>query len=201
MNRALAPVVVGVLAGALAGSGLLAGCASQTAVLLPGEAGHPVGALVRLNKDGSDGAMLNEANEALKGGNGVRHNVKVKPVYNELIARLPLPAKSFILSFEQGKDQPELTSANLQTIDDVKTEMALRPGAEVQVTGHTDTTGTDKINDPLSERRAEKFRDQLIQLGFPADQVSAVPRGSREPADPSDPNNNDKNRRIEVIVR
>ena len=189
------------LALALAGSGLLAGCASQTAVLLPGEAGHPVGALVRLNKDGTDGAMLNEANEALKGGNGVRHNVKVKPVYSELIAGLPLPYKSFTLSFALGADLPEQTDANRKTIDYIRDEVALRPGAEVQVTGHTDKSGGPQINIKLSEDRAANFRKYLIQNGFPEDQVSTVGRSSLEPFDPGNPDDDAKNRRIEVIVR
>jgi outer membrane protein OmpA-like peptidoglycan-associated protein len=189
------------LAGALAGSALLAGCASQTTLLLPGEAGHPVGALVRLNKDGSDGAMLNEANEGLKGGNGVRRNVKVKPVYNELISGLPLPAKSFTLTFALGADLPEVTDANRRTIDYIRDEMALRPGAEVQVTGHTDKSGGPQINIKLSEDRAANFRKYLIQNGFSEDQVSAVGRSSLEPFDPGNPDDDAKNRRIEVIVR
>lgn len=200
MNRALAPVVAGALAGALAGSGLLAGCASQTAVLLPGEAGHPVGALVRLNKDGSDKTVLNEANEAFA-GNGVRHNVKVKPVYNGLIAGLPLPSKSFTLTFALGADLPEQTDTNRRTIDYIRDEVALRPGAEVQVTGHTDRSGGPQINVKLSQDRAENFRKYLTENGFPADQVSAVGRSSLEPFDPGNPGDDAKNRRIEVIVR
>ena len=195
MRRALALVLVG----ALAGSGLLAGCASQTTLLLPGEAGHPVGALVRLNKDGSDGAALNEANEALK-GSGVKRNVNVKPEYNQLIAGLPLPYKTFSVTFPLGADLPEKNAEYFRFLDDVRTEIALRPGAEVQVTGHTDKQGGPNFdNIGLSRKRAEKFRDVLIkEAGFPEDQVSAVGRGSLEPADLDD---DSKNRRIEVIVR
>ena len=197
MRLALALALAG--AGLLACSGLLAGCASQTALLLPGEAGHPVGALVRLNKNGSDAVVLNEANEALA-GSGVRHNVKVKPAYNELIAALPLLAKSFSINFPLGADLPDKNAAYTAFLDDVRTEIALRPGAEVQVTGHTDKQGGPNFdNVGLSRKRAEKFRDVLInEAGFPADQVSAVGRGSLEPVDPND---DSKNRRIEVIVR
>lgn len=195
-SSALAP------AWAAAGALLLAGCASQSAVLLPGETGHPVGALVKLNPDGSDGRVLSEANEALRGRNHLKHNVKVKPRYNELIAGLPLPAKSFTLSFALGADLPEQTADNRKTIDYIRDEVALRPGAEVQVTGHTDASGGPGFdNDELSERRAENFRRFLIANGFPDDQVSAVGRGKREPFDPKDPDNDAKNRRIEVIVR
>ena len=183
----------------LASSAMLTGCASQTTLLLPGEAGHPVGALVKLNKDGSDGAMLNEANEVLKGGNGVKRNATVRPEYNQLMAGLPLPYKTFTLTFALGADLPEDTPENRRTIDYIRDEMALRPGAEVQVTGHTDATGGPNFdNDGLSLKRAENFRQDLIAKGFPIDQVSAVGRGKRELLDPA---NDSKNRRIEVIVR
>jgi outer membrane protein OmpA-like peptidoglycan-associated protein len=187
------------LALALAGSGLLAGCATQTTLLLPGETGHPVGALVKLNKDGSDGRVLDEANEALRGGNSLRRNAKVRPEYNQLMAGLPLPYKTFTLTFALGADLPEDTKENRDTIDYIRDEMALRPGAEVQVTGHTDASGGPGFdNDGLSLKRAENFRQELISKGFPDDQVSAVGRGKRELLDPDD---DKKNRRIEVIVR
>ena len=198
MRRALALAGAGLLAG------LVAGCASQTALLLPGEAGHPVGALVKLNKDGSECA-LNEPNEAIKGGCSIRHNVKVKSAYTDLIAGLPLPAQSFALTFALGADLPDLSPTteagrlNRATLDHIRDEVALRPGAEVQVTGHTDASGGPNFdNDALSRKRAENFREYLISNGFPADQVSTVGRGKREPIDPS---NDVANRRIEVIVR
>lgn len=192
-------------AAALALAGLLAGCATQTTLLLPGEAGHPVGALVKLNKDGSDAVVLDQANEALKPGNGVRRNVKVKPAYTALMAGLPLPAQPFTLTFAIGADLPDFdpgTAAGKQnraTLDHIRDEVALRPGAEVQVTGHTDASGSPGFdNDSLSRKRAENFRAYLIANGFPDDQVSAVGRGKREPVDP---NNDAANRRIVVIVR
>jgi outer membrane protein OmpA-like peptidoglycan-associated protein len=143
--------------------------------------------------------VLDEANEALKGGNAVQRNARVKPQYNQLMAGLPLPYKTFTLTFALGAELPEDTAENRRTIDYIRDEMAVRPGAEVQVTGHTDATGGPNFdNDALSLKRAENFRQDLIAKGFPADQVSAVGRGKRELLDP---NNDSKNRRIEVIVR
>jgi OOP family OmpA-OmpF porin len=187
----------------LAGSGLLAGCASQTALLLPGEAGHPVGALVVLNKDGSDATVLDEANEALGSGKGVRRNVKSKPAYTELMAGLPMPAQPFTLTYANGESVPKQNAENLRTIDYIKDVAATRPGAEVQVTGHTDDNDDNGRFDniKLSRERAENFRAVLIASGIPADQVSAVGRGALEPADSNDPKNDDKNRRIVVIIR
>ena len=39
------------------------------------------------------------------------------------------------------------------------------PGARIEVTGHTDATGADAINQVLSEKRAEKVASFLIEVG------------------------------------
>lgn len=179
----------------------LAGCAAgQTIVLLPGERGHPVGGVRVLAKDGSAQVVLNQAGQGLSGNSTTPRQILLKPQYTELEAGLPLPAKSFTLTFAPGAELlPEQTEANRRTIDYIRDEMALRPGAEVQVTGHTDALGGPNFDsDALSLKRAENFRAYLIANGFPADEVSAVGRGKREPVDP---NNDAANRRIEVIVR
>lgn len=190
------------LAGAVIVPGLSA-CATQTVQLLHGEGDHPVGKLVELDRrDGSDKAVLDAVNDTLASGSKVRHNVKVKPAYDELMAGLPLPSRSFAITFPPGADLPVKDDRYIKFLDDIRTEIALHPGAEVQVSGHTDSTGGPGYdNVGLSQRRADRFRDVLIESGFQAGQINAVGRGALEPADRDDPNNNDKNRRIEVIVR
>ena len=49
------------------------------------------------------------------------------------------------------------------------------------VVGHTDTTGTNAINDPLSERRARAVLGFLQSKGMPVKRATAEGRGSREP--------------------
>lgn len=187
----------------LAAGTLLAGCASQTALLLPGEPGHPVGALAVLGKKGE--TVLDQANEAASlsaGGASLKRNVAVKPEYATLIGSLPPPAVPFTLQYENGADLPAETPGNLQTIDDIKTELANRPGAEVQVTGFTDRVGSEEANLALSQKRAEKFRLRLLAAGLQPDQVSAIGRGELDPVEPTDDNvASEKNRRIVVIVR
>ncbi len=57
------------------------------------------------------------------------------------------------------------------------------PNANFEVEGHTDSTGNDKINDPLSTARAEAVRDYLISQGVKANRLTAKGYGSKRPID------------------
>jgi outer membrane protein OmpA-like peptidoglycan-associated protein len=70
----------------------------------------------------------------------------------------------------------------------------------VQVTGHTDTSGSVRYNQRLSQRRAKNVADALVHLGVPAqtivfggvgenDLAVPTPDGVREP----------RNRRVTVV--
>jgi outer membrane protein OmpA-like peptidoglycan-associated protein len=69
------------------------------------------------------------------------------------------------------------------------------------VEGHTDNTGTDAINQPLSQRRANRVRDFLVSQGVPVSKLSAVGYGSSRPAVPND-NEADRalNRRVQLEI-
>ncbi len=69
------------------------------------------------------------------------------------------------------------------------------------IVGHTDATGNDAINDPLSKRRAEAVEDYLASQGVAANRMTASGRGSNDPLFPNDtPENQAKNRRVEIGV-
>jgi len=69
------------------------------------------------------------------------------------------------------------------------------------VEGHTDSQGSDKINQPLSLNRATAVRDYLVSRGVPSDRISAVGMGSSKPvADNLTPENRANNRRVEIII-
>jgi len=75
------------------------------------------------------------------------------------------------------------------------------PGLILQVEGHTDSTGSDELNQKLSEQRAGATRDYLIQQGLTADRITAVGFGKTMPmADNSTAEGRRKNRRVEIVV-
>jgi outer membrane protein OmpA-like peptidoglycan-associated protein len=72
----------------------------------------------------------------------------------------------------------------------------------VRVVGHTDSTGSDAINDPLSLRRAETVRNYLEDRGIRGDRVEVAGRGSREPvASNESAEDRARNRRVEIFLR
>ncbi|MBV9841197.1 MAG: OmpA family protein [Sphingomonadaceae bacterium] len=186
---------------------LVAGCATERVVLLPGEPGRPVGALAVINEDGSDRTVLADANSgvSLAAGKGALQSRAVAPTsvetrYGQLIADLPPPSKHFTLNFDVGEATPGPDQE--ATLQQIFQEAHSRAGAEVQVVGHTDTLASMEFNDKLSEQRAEQVRDYLISRGLPPNQVRATWRGEREPLVPTPDNTSEpRNRRVEVIVR
>lgn len=190
---------------ALALAALSAGCATQSVTLLPGEEGHPVGAVAVLNEDGSERGLLNRANS--RAGLAQRHvrpatlgDRRVQRRYGALVGALPPPPVRFVLTFDIGRSRLAADQeATLQTMLRTAYE---RPGAEVQVIGHADTLDTDEVNDDLSRRRAEEVREDLITRGLPPDQVRATWRGKRDLAvQTGDGVAEEANRRVEIIVR
>ena len=72
----------------------------------------------------------------------------------------------------------------------------------VRIVGHTDSTGSDAINDPLSLSRARTVRDYLEDRGVPASRLMIEGRGSRQPvADNGSDAGRAKNRRVEIFLR
>lgn len=72
---------------------------------------------------------------------------------------------------------------------------------KVRIVGHTDSTGTDAINDPLSVNRASSARNYLASRGVDPARIAIDGRGSREPiADNSTEAGRAKNRRVEIFV-
>lgn len=76
------------------------------------------------------------------------------------------------------------------------------PNTRIDIIGHTDNTGSDAINDPLSLARARSVRDYLSDRGVPAARIQVAGRGEREPvADNSTEAGRARNRRVEIFLR
>ncbi len=75
------------------------------------------------------------------------------------------------------------------------------PTAQVRIIGHTDSTGNDGINDPLSLARAESARNYLTQRGVNGARIQVQGMGSRQPVASNDtPAGRAHNRRVEIYV-
>lgn len=77
----------------------------------------------------------------------------------------------------------------------------LDPNVLVTVVGHTDSTGSDAINDPLSRDRALAVRDYLSARGVSASRMRVDGRGAREPVASNDTEaGRAANRRVEIFL-
>ena len=75
------------------------------------------------------------------------------------------------------------------------------PVTTVNIVGHTDNTGSNAVNDPLSLNRARATRDYLTAHGVAEGRISIAGRGSHEPvASNASAAGRAKNRRVEIFV-
>ena len=75
------------------------------------------------------------------------------------------------------------------------------PNTTVSIIGHTDSTGSDSINEPLSVERAAHTRDYLAMRGVSPTRIVTEGRGAREPiASNADASGRARNRRVEIYV-
>ena len=86
-------------------------------------------------------------------------------------------------------------------LDRLASTLNQHPVTTVTIIGHTDSTGSDAVNDPLSVNRAASTRDYLVQRGVSAQRIAVDGRGSRQPvADNSTASGRAMNRRVEIFI-
>lgn len=105
------------------------------------------------------------------------------------------------IQFETGSDQ--LTAQSVTIVEELAEILKGYPNYKVDIAGHTDSQGADKKNLLLSERRANRCMEKLIELGIEATRLTAKGFGERKPiATNKTADGKAKNRRVEFgLVR
>lgn len=112
--------------------------------------------------------------------------------------RLKLDIPSDV-SFDTGRSAIKSNFAPI--LNQFATSLNQNSVTTVTIIGHTDSTGSDAINNPLSIDRADAARDYLVSRGVARTRIMTDGRGSREPvADNGTTQGRDKNRRVEIYV-
>jgi len=103
------------------------------------------------------------------------------------------------VSFDVGR---HAIKPNMRPVlDRLASTLNQHPVTTVTIIGHTDSTGSDAVNDPLSVNRAASTRDYLVQRGVSAQRIAVDGRGSRQPvADNSTASGRAMNRRVEIFI-
>jgi outer membrane protein OmpA-like peptidoglycan-associated protein len=102
--------------------------------------------------------------------------------------------------FQSGK--AELLPAARNKLSEVATALAQGDAAsKIVVEGHTDSVGSETMNQTLSMRRAEAVRDALVSSGVGSERVTVQGYGASRPvADNESPAGRANNRRVEIVV-
>ena len=143
-------------------------------------------------------AGLNEYGSGLYAMTGFRMAQGAVPLYDRLASDGKIV--TYAITFDTGKAtlKPE---ADVE-INRIKGIMDQDASLKFEVQGHCDNTGSDAVNDPLSQKRAEAIVARLVELGIAKDRLAAVGKGSHEPiADNATDEGRAKNRRVEFIKK
>jgi len=108
--------------------------------------------------------------------------------------------KSFEVVFRTGS--AILLPRGKSVLDTVAAYLERNPDVSVTIDGHTDNTGSDRVNNPLSVKRAEASKAYLVKKGINANRMTTAGFGSTQPvADNKTAEGRQKNRRIEVKIK
>lgn len=124
----------------------------------------------------------------------------VQKKYPQLYEAMPKRPNKYVLNFMPGGTT--LTAQSQEQLPKIIEDAQSRSGADMVVTGHTDSTGALLANDALSLKRANVVTQLLVGKGAVAERVESVGRGKRELLVPTaDEVDEPQNRRVEVVVR
>ena len=173
-------------------------------------AGAAIGALI----GGGKGAAIGAGSGALLGaGAGYLWSQKMEEQKRQMEAatagtgvqvsqtqdkRLKLNIPSDI-SFDSGR--ADIKPDFRPILDNFANSLSQNPGTVITIIGHTDNTGSDAINNPLSVNRAASTRDYLVSRGVTMSRIHIDGRGSHEPIAANDTaEHRADNRRVEIFV-
>ena len=114
----------------------------------------------------------------------------------------PLPKKiSLSADTNFDFDSAKLRPLGEQRVEELVEGLKKSPSARVLVEGHTDSIGTEKYNQRLSERRANAVRDYMVSLGIDASHITTRGYGEANPVESNDTaEGRAKNRRVDITT-
>ena len=178
-------VAIGATGGAVAG-GVIGHKAGNTALgaVIGGVVGGVAGGIIghHMDKQKKELEDIKEAKvETIKNGEGLK------------------------VTFEEGilfsTNSSTLNPASQNALTKFATSLKNNQETNVVISGHTDNTGNDAINDPLSEKRADAVANFLKSKGVAGGRMTTIGAGSRQPVATNETaEGRQQNRRVEVVI-
>jgi outer membrane protein OmpA-like peptidoglycan-associated protein len=185
MSNALKGGAIGTIAGAAVGAGVGKLLGNPAVGAIAGAAiGGTTGALIgrKMDKQAAElESQLGKNAEVERIGEGIKVTFEAGILFKTGKADLNASSKTALTKFAQTlKDYPD---------------------TDVMIYGHTDNTGSDAINQPLSENRADAVKFYLVSQGVDGKRVTTKGMGSSSPAATNDTEaGRQENRRVEVAI-
>lgn len=119
--------------------------------------------------------------------------VETRETERGLIATLPG------LFFDSGKAVLKPGARN--TLSRVAEQLSAVDTAQITIEGHTDSVGSDDLNQRLSEKRAAAVRSFLVSQGVPPSRIKTMGMGEVAPVASNDTaSGRQQNRRVELVI-
>jgi outer membrane protein OmpA-like peptidoglycan-associated protein len=183
---------------------ILGGCARQAIVLVPDPEGH-VGKAEVTTSGGTQVLQKSGDMTRTSGASNPPSAVTradpafISATFGEALAVEP-SGRTFTLLFRTGTTI--LQPASMKLIPVIASAVKRRSAVSIRISGHTDTTGPDAVNDPLSRARAKRVKALLVQRGVKPKLISVAFHGKHRLAVPTrDGVPKLQNRRAVVVVR
>ncbi|MFD2234472.1 OmpA family protein [Phaeospirillum tilakii] len=112
----------------------------------------------------------------------------------------PVAAKrNFMVFFDF--DKTAITPEASRIIQQAATTARTTGAARIELTGHTDLSGSERYNQRLSVNRANAVKAELVKQGIPASQIDVVGKGKSSPlVATADGVREPQNRRVEIVL-
>lgn len=178
------------------GAGAGAGVGAGIGAIIGGGKGAAWGAGIGAVLGGTTGAIIGNKMDKQKAELEAIEGAQVESV-NE--------GEAIKVTFESGilfaSNSSTLNAASRSSLDKFATSLQNNPDTDVKIYGHTDSSGSDAINNPLSQRRAEAVYNYLLSRGLSGSRIDSQGFGSSQPiADNSTSAGKSQNRRVEVYI-
>jgi OmpA-OmpF porin, OOP family len=126
---------------------------------------------------------------------GVKENNGCPEIKEEVVKKIDYAAANILFVTGSAK----LASSSFKHLDEVVQVINDHPGSKLAIDGHTDNTGTDAINNKLSQQRADAVKAYFVKKGIDENRITATGHGSSQPiADNKTAAGKKKNRRVEM---
>jgi len=185
LNNTTKGAAIGTVAGAAVGAGV--------GKLLGNTA---VGAIAGAAVGGTTGALIGKKmdKQAAELEEQLGNNAEVERIGEGI----KVTFESGIL-FQTGKS--DLNNSSKEALTKFAKTLNEYPDTDVMIYGHTDITGSDAINQPLSENRANAVKRYLVGEGVAGSRITTQGMGSSSPVASNDTEaGRQQNRRVEIAI-